>query len=150
MNRATASTRFCVFFHSKDTPEVRNQPCLKMCESCKNMASFSNMNSFPLVLFCFSVPPKNSTTIFGVGYIISSSYSPLFGPKEGQQKSTFVNNICVPPHFSIPPGGLSFPTPSGFAKGTEGHQARSLAIHPTQAATSLHPDVGTKLPGGGW
>lgn len=123
----------------------------KCASPTKIWRAFSNMNSFPVVVFCFLLP-KIQPPFFGGRYLFFKLF-PLFWPKEGTTKITKTkptsanNNICFRPHFSVP-HGVFFPV---FAKGTEGHQARSLAIHPTgAAATSLHPDETYEAAGGGW
>ena len=113
----------------------------------QNMASFFKHEQFSGCRFLF-FPPKNSTTIFWWGILFSSSYSPFFGQRK-DNKNLLSSTTSVFLHiFPYLWRAFSFPTPSGCAKGTEGHQARSLAIHPTQAATSLHPDETYEVAGG--
>ena len=77
----------------------------------------------------------------------------LFSPFWAKGRTTKIyfrqQHLCSSTFFHTSQRAFSFPTPSGFAKGTEGHRARSLAIHPTgAAATSLHPDETYEVAGG--
>ena len=65
---------------------------ISKCESpTKIRLGFSNMNSFPLVLFCFSVPPKNSTTIFG-GTLLLQIIPSFFGQRwKGRHIKKYTN-----------------------------------------------------------
>lgn len=91
MDRAMVSTCSYVFFPLKRHTGLDIGPISK-CESpTKIRLGFSNMNSFPLVLFCFSVPPKNSTTIFG-GTLLLQIIPSFFGQRwKGRHKKKYTN-----------------------------------------------------------